>query len=279
VLKTFIKLLRIHHWLKNLFLFAAPFFGGVIFEESLITKALPAFLAFSLGASSVYIFNDIMDRERDRLHPLKKDRPIASGIVALKTALLLLMILLSLSIYLSLLTGRGFLLYLLLYIFLQILYSIKLKSLVIIDIFAIAAGFVIRVLAGGVAFHVEVSPWLFATIFMISLVLASGKRLSEVMQLSTNASQHRESLGSYSDSFLREIFLISSGTALVTYALYTVEQSPDLMYTIPLVTFGLFRYLLLAEKGLGDATEALTRDLPLSLTVILWLLLVGVVRY
>jgi len=278
-LKTFIKLLRIHHWLKNLFLFAAPFFGGVIFEESLITKALPAFLAFSLGASSVYIFNDIMDRERDRLHPLKKDRPIASGIVALKTALLLLMILLSLSIYLSLLTGRGFLLYLLLYIFLQILYSIKLKSLVIIDIFAIAAGFVIRVLAGGVAFHVEVSPWLFATIFMISLVLASGKRLSEVMQLSTNASQHRESLGSYSDSFLREIFLISSGTALVTYALYTVEQSPDLMYTIPLVTFGLFRYLLLAEKGLGDATEALTRDLPLSLTVILWLLLVGVVRY
>jgi len=279
VLKTFIKLLRIHHWLKNLFLFAAPFFGGVIFEESLITKALPAFLAFSLGASSVYIFNDIMDRERDRLHPLKKDRPIASGIVALKTALLLLMILLSLSIYLSLLTGRGFLLYLLLYISLQILYSIKLKSLVIIDIFAIAAGFVIRVLAGGVAFHVEVSPWLFATIFMISLVLASGKRLSEVMQLSTNASQHRESLGSYSDSFLREIFLISSGTALVTYALYTVEQSPDLMYTIPLVTFGLFRYLLLAEKGLGDATEALTRDLPLSLTVILWLLLVGVVRY
>jgi 4-hydroxybenzoate polyprenyltransferase len=279
VLKTFIKLLRIHHWLKNLFLFAAPFFGGVIFEESLITKALPAFLAFSLGASSVYIFNDIMDRERDRLHPLKKDRPIASGIVALKTAPLLLMILLSLSIYLSLLTGRGFLLYLLLYIFLQILYSIKLKSLVIIDIFAISAGFVIRVLAGGVAFHVEVSPWLFATIFMISLVLASGKRLSEVKQLSTNASQHRESLGSYSDSFLREIFLISSGTALVTYALYTVEQSPDLMYTIPLVTFGLFRYLLLAEKGLGDATEALTRDLPLSLTVILWLLLVGIVRY
>ena len=279
MLKTFIKLLRIHHWLKNLFLFSAPFFGGVIFEESLITKALPAFLAFSLGASSVYIFNDIMDRERDRLHPLKKDRPIASGIVALKTALLILMILLSLSIYLSLLTGRGFLLYLLLYIFLQILYSLKLKSLVIIDIFAISAGFVIRVLAGGVAFHVEVSPWLFATIFMISLVLASGKRLSEVMQLSTNASQHRESLGSYSDSFLREIFLISSGTALVTYALYTVEQSPDLMYTIPLVTFGLFRYLLLAEKGLGDATEALTKDLPLSLTVILWLLLVGVVRY
>jgi decaprenyl-phosphate phosphoribosyltransferase len=279
VLKTFIKLLRVHHWLKNLFLFSAPFFGGVIFEESLITKALPAFLAFSLGASSVYIFNDIMDRERDRLHPLKKDRPIASGIVALKTALLLLMILLSLSIYLSLLTGKGFLLYLLLYIFLQILYSLKLKSLVIIDIFAISAGFVIRVLAGGVAFHVEVSPWLFATIFMISLVLASGKRLSEFKQLSTNASQHRESLGSYSDSFLREIFLISSGTALVTYALYTVEQSPDLMYTIPLVTFGLFRYLLLAEKGLGDATEALTKDLPLSLTVILWLLLVGVVRY
>jgi decaprenyl-phosphate phosphoribosyltransferase len=279
VLKTFIKLLRVHHWLKNLFLFSAPFFGGVIFEESLITKALPAFLAFSLGASSVYIFNDIMDRERDRLHPLKKDRPIASGIVALKTALLLLMILLSLSIYLSLLTGKGFLLYLLLYIFLQILYSLKLKSLVIIDIFAISAGFVIRVLAGGVAFHVEVSPWLFATIFMISLVLASGKRLSEFKQLSTNASLHRESLGSYSDSFLREIFLISSGTALVTYALYTVEQSPDLMYTIPLVTFGLFRYLLLAEKGLGDATEALTKDLPLSLTVILWLLLVGVVRY
>lgn len=277
--KTFIKLLRIHHWLKNLFLFAAPFFGGVILEESLIRKALPAFFAFSLGASSIYIFNDIMDRERDRLHPLKKERPIASGIVSIKKALLILMILLSLSIYFALLTGRGFFFYLLLYILIHIIYSLKLKSLVIVDIFAIAAGFVIRVFAGGVAFHVEVSPWLFITTFMISLVLASGKRLSEVRQLNTGAFQHRESLGSYSEGFLREILLISSGTALVTYALYTVEESPDLIYTIPLVTFGLFRYLLLAEKGFGDATEALTGDLPLSLTVVLWLFLVGIVRY
>lgn len=278
-IKPFLILLRPRHWLKNLFLFAAPFFGGTIWGEETVKTGLPAFFVFSFAASSVYIFNDILDRERDRLHPLKSKRPIASGVVNPETALGVALFLLSLSIYVSFKIEKGFLFYVILYLLLQTAYSLRLKNIAILDIFCIASGFVIRVMAGGMAFHVDVSPWLFTTMFMISLVLASGKRLSEGGLLGRNASNHRESLRDYSEGFLREVLIISSGTAIVTYALYTVEQSPDLIYTIPVVVFGLFRYLMLAGKGLGDATEALTKDIQLALTVMIWLGLVWIMRY
>lgn len=153
------------------------------------------------------------------------------------------------------------------------------KDIAILDIFCIAIGFVIRVMAGGKAFHIDVSPWLFATMFMISLVLASGKRLSETRLLPDNASHHRNSLNDYSEGFLKDILIISSGTAIVTYALYTVEQSQELIFTIPVVVFGLFRYLRLANSGIGDATEALMKDFQLAITVIVWLGLVAILRY
>lgn len=278
-IKPFLIILRPHHWLKNLFLFAAPFFGGTILAEDTIKTGLPAFFALSFAASGVYVINDILDRERDRLHPLKNKRPVASGVIDFKRALWIALILFSLSLYISFQIEKGFLFYVVLYLLLQIAYSMKLKHIAILDIFSIAAGFVIRVMAGGRALHVEVSPWLFTTMFMVSLVLASGKRLSEGGLLGGNASNHRESLRDYPEGFLREVLIISSGTALVTYALYTVEQSPALVYTIPVVVFGLFRYLMLAQKGLGDATEALTKDIQLVLTVMIWLGLVLLMRY
>lgn len=278
-LKPYIILLRPHHWIKNLFLFAAPFFGGIIFKEGFFKAAIPAFFAYSFAASAVYVFNDMVDRQRDRLHPLKNKRPIASGAIDYKKALFITLFLLCLSLYISFKIEKGFFLYVVFYLLLQTAYSLKLKNIAILDIFCIAAGFVIRVMAGGKAFHIEISPWLFATMFMISLVLASGKRLSETRLLLDNASHHRNSLNDYSEGFLKDILIISSGTAIVTYALYTVEQSQELIFTIPVVVFGLFRYLRLANSGIGDATEALMKDFQLAITVIVWLGLVAILRY
>ncbi len=279
MLITLIRLLRIHHWLKNLFLFAAPFFAGALLKENVLLDAIPAFMSFSLGTSSIYIFNDIIDRKTDRLHPRKRHRPIASGRVSLKIAIIIAVVLLLVSFYWTYSIGRIFFLYLTLYITIQFIYTVKLKNVAILDIFFVAAGFVIRVLAGGAAFGITVSPWLFSTMLMISLVLACGKRLSEVKQLKEDANSHRTSLKQYSDNLLLNMLIISSATSLMSYTLYCIEQSQELVYTLPVVTFGLFRYLMDTDKGKGDATEALITDRVLSATVVLWLLMVYLIRY
>ncbi len=275
----YLKLLRPHHWIKNLLLFAAPFFGGTLFRTDNLLMAFPVFLAFSLCASSVYIFNDLMDIDKDRLHPRKRLRPIASGSISKDVAVIFGMVLVIPSLSLSFYISVSFFGFIVAYILIQILYTLYLKHIPIIDIFSIAAGFVIRVLAGGAAFDIRVSPWLFLTMFMISVVLATGKRLSESELLEDTASLHRKTLRHYSVSTLKEILLIASASSLITYALYTVEQSQQLVYTVPVVTFGLFRYILISQKGLGDATEALFKDRWLMLTVIVWLTIVGVMRY
>ncbi len=275
----YLRLLRPHHWIKNIFIFAPPFFGGRLLSEEVLYMALPALVSFSLTASSVYIFNDLIDKERDKLHPSKKLRPIASGQVTLREAIAIMTLLLASSVYLAYKIGYGFLLYIILYIAIQAGYTLSFKNLPILDIFSIGAGFVIRVMAGGEAFEVKVSPWLFATMFMISLVLASGKRLSEYSLLRQQAFEHRESLNHYPDGLLKEILLISASAALITYALYTIEENLNLVYTLPVVAYGLFRYLFLVKECSGDATEALLKDRPLAFSVILWLLMVWFLRY
>jgi 4-hydroxybenzoate polyprenyltransferase len=276
----YLRLLRVRHWVKNLLLFAAPFFGGSLFMDETLFMALPVFFAFSWCASSAYILNDIKDYEKDRLHPDKKERPIASGRISMATASFLAIVMIVPSVILSYSIGTIFFYFVLLYIIIQVAYSLYLKNSAITDIFCIASGFVIRVLAGGAAFNVEVSHWLILSMFMISLMLASGKRLSEVSLLNGNASKHRKSLGhaSYA-STLHEILLISSGSSLIAYALYTVEMYQNLIYTIPIATFGLFRYLLLSKLGMGDPTQALTKDKWLIMTVVIWLIVVGLIRY
>lgn len=277
--KSYLKLLRPRHWLKNLFLFAAPFFGGALLQEDVLLLAFPVFLSFSLSASSIYIFNDIVDRDKDRLHPQKRLRPIASGTITPGKAVFLMLFLSGPSLYLSFMIQKSFFLYIVLYLLIQVAYSIKFKNIAILDIFCIAAGFVIRVMAGGEAFQVRVSPWLFSTMFMISLVLATGKRISESEELRDNASLHRESLNHYTRGLLKNMLIISSSASIICYALYTIEQSRELVYTLPIVTFGLFRYLMVSEKGLGDATDAMLTDRQLSVTVILWLVMVWLLRY
>lgn len=278
-IRDLILLLRPKHWIKNLFLFAAPLFGGRLFHEHTLQNALPALVAFSLCASAGYVINDIRDIVNDRVHPEKKRRPIASGAVSKGTAVFVAVMLTVLSLFISYTVGLSFLLFPLAYLLIHISYSFYLKHVVILDVFCIASGFVIRVLAGGAAFDVPISQWLLLTMFMISLVLGTGKRLGEVSLLQERMGEHRRGLDVSVISTLDDILLISSGAALIAYALYTVEQSPSLVYTIPLVTLGLFRYLLVSKRGLGDPTDAMTKDALLAATVFVWLLLVSLIRY
>jgi 4-hydroxybenzoate polyprenyltransferase len=276
---NYLRLLRPTHWVKNLFLFAAPFFGGSLFSAGFLQPAALSFVAFSFAASSIYILNDIYDIESDRLHPKKHTRPIASGVISKNSGYLFSSFLVVLSLILAYSIGREFILFVILYILIHVGYSLFLKKIPLVDIFCIASGFVIRVLAGGAAFQVDISQWLLLTMFMISLVLASGKRLGEVKLREDKAEADRESFSIYSISTLREILLISAAAALIAYSLYTVEQFHRLVYTVPIVSFGLFRYLMLARQGLGDPTEAMTKDKWLSIAVFFWLLLVSMIRY
>ncbi|MFQ5560639.1 MAG: decaprenyl-phosphate phosphoribosyltransferase, partial [Nitrospinota bacterium] len=273
-MKNFFALLRPKHWTKNLFVLAAPFFGGQLANRDVLLGLPVAFACFSLCAGAVYILNDLKDLKQDRLHPEKKKRPLASGKILKKDAVFVMGILFLVSLGASFFISFSFFCWVFLYAFIQTAYSFSLKHVPLIDIFCIAAGFIIRIFAGGAAFEIEVSSWLFITMLMISLMLAAGKRGSETALLQNRVTEHRRSLSRDFSSTLHEILLISSSTSLMAYSLYTVEQSPELIYTVPVVTFGLFRYLMLAKTGLGDPTSALTKDRCLGGTVLIWLTLV-----
>jgi decaprenyl-phosphate phosphoribosyltransferase len=275
----YLLILRPKHWVKNLFVFAAPFFGGTLLHSRTLLLALPVFMTFSLCASSAYVFNDVLDLENDKHHPKKSRRPVALGTMSRRNALLLAGVLAVTASFVAYKIAPAYLYYVLLYLSIQIVYSVRLKNIPIVDIFCIASGFVIRVLGGGAVFQVAISHWLFLTMFMISLVLGAGKRLGEVNLLNEKAGNHRKSLNIHAVSALSEILVISSASALVAYTLYVVDQFQNLIYTVPIVTFGLFRYLLLSKGGLGDPTDALTKDRWLAVTVVVWLLLVGLIRY
>ncbi|MBF0567021.1 MAG: decaprenyl-phosphate phosphoribosyltransferase, partial [Nitrospirae bacterium] len=270
-LKIYIRLLRPRQWVKNLFVLAAPFFGGHLFRHSSLGLGLASLAAFSLCASSNYILNDIADRENDAFHPKKKLRPIAAGKISVVRAAMISVVALLSSLALAYWINKEFLYFLVAYFVMQIVYSAYFKKVALVDIFFISFGFVIRVLSGGAAFGVKVSNWLFVTMFMVSLVLAAGKRLGEMRLLSGEAALHRKSLCDVSEPYLNDVLTITSAASLIAYAMYTIEQFQDLAYTVPIVTFGLLRYLRLAKNAKGDPTEALLEDRWLALTVVVWL--------
>lgn len=275
----YVTALRIRHWIKNLFLFAAPFFGGSLSSQAVISFALPAFLAFSFASSAVYIFNDIQDIAYDKRHPKKKKRPVTSGAISKKSAYVSVIILAGASSFLSLWISSRFFFLVSIYIVVHAAYSVGLKNIPVVDLLCIASGFLLRVLAGGAAFHVDVSTWLLLTMFTISLVLASGKRIGEIIFLDEQAMKQRRALKYYSQSVLRAILLVSASASLIAYVMYTVEQHEGLVYTVPIVVFGLFRYIVLSRKGFGDPTEAMTKDKWLALTVLVWLFVIALIRY
>jgi len=274
-----IRLLRPRQWLKNLMLFFPPFLSGALFHPGLLQKGAVPLLAFCCASSAGYIFNDLRDLEQDRYHPRKSLRPLASGEVSRRQALLLLGGLLTGALLAGWRVSPVYLYFVSLYLLLSAVYSLYLKHLPIFDVFCISLGFVLRLYAGGEAFCVYVSDWLFLSVFLLSIFLSVGKRYSECRNLGEAAVEHRRALGSYPEGFLESAMYLSGATVLMTYAMY-VMTTPLLVYTVPLCVFGLLRYLLrIKAGGEGDPAEALLKDGVLLGTGIIWVLLVGLSVY
>ncbi len=279
ILISIIKLLRPQHWTKNLLLLFPLFFAGKMFEVSARSLILPSLLSFSLAASCSYIVNDIMDRDGDKNHHSKRNRAIARGEISVPIAIILAFFLYLMAMFISSSVSKRFEGFLIIYLLVSFAYTFFFKNMVIIDIFFIAFGFLMRVLAGGEAFHITVTNWLFLTVFLVSLLLASGKRLGELVSLGDDAHKHRKILGQYSHSFLEGLLWFSAAAALVTYALYTLDRKSGLFYTVPLAAFGLVRYIYIVKQGRGDPTEALMFDMPILSVGIVWAFMIGLIIY
>jgi len=242
-----------------------------------ISNAILPFFSFCSASSAAYILNDLLDRENDRHHPDKRNRPIASGRIPLRSASLLAALLAFCACVMAWSVSLLFLAYLVSYLLLSIGYSTRFKSVVLLDIFCISAGFLLRLQAGGVAFDVPISEWLFLSVFLLSVFLSTGKRLSEKQRLGDSAKHHRKALVAYSKTFLEGTIYMTGGAVLVTYTMYVISRhSSVLLYSVPLSCFGLLRYILRIQSGKdGDPTESLTRDLPLLIVGLAWVVLVG----
>jgi 4-hydroxybenzoate polyprenyltransferase len=256
-------------------LFFPPFLGGELLLPGTFARSMVPFVAFCLASSSAYVLNDILDRERDKSHPRKSKRPLPSGGVSLVEATALYFLLLAGALSLALTVSPVFIAILLAYLLVSVSYSFYLKHLPIIDLFCVSAGFLFRLQAGGEAFGVEITAWLFLSVFLLSIFLSTGKRLYEKNALGENAVHHRKSLESYPPGFLDGTMYMTGGAVLVTYTLYVIEHHV-LIYTVPLCCFGLLRYIMRVKSGLGgDPTESLVKDAPLFVVGLLWTLMVG----
>lgn len=270
-----IRLLRPIQWLKNLMLLFPPFLGGQLLRTGLLSYSLVPITSFCLASSSTYILNDIMDRSSDALHPRKKDRPIASGEIVPGVALGLAAVLLVIALWLAQRVSGVFLLLLLAYLVISVAYSLNLKHLPLVDLFCIASGFLLRLEAGGEAFHIQISEWLFLSVFLLAVFLATGKRLGEKSSLGEHAGGHRKSLLSYPDGFLAGAMYMTGGAVLVTYTQYVIVRHA-MVYTVPLCCFGLMRFIIRVQSGQGgDPTESLLKDVPLFIVGLLWAVMVG----
>lgn len=269
-----LRLFRPKQWLKNLILFFPPLFAGELFTTTQWGALVLSVLAFCLASSANYAFNDVRDAAQDALHPTKKLRPIPSGAVRAETALVASGLLLIAAFSCAVWVSSSFVLMLIGYVLLMISYSAWLKHIILIDIFCIAAGFLVRLQAGGCASSVQVSSWLFLTVFFLAVFLSTGKRLGEQLVLDDTASLHRKTLALYPAGYLDGLMLITGASTMLTYALYTVGHG-ELIYTVPLCCLGLFRYLFWIKTGnSGDPTEALLKDRLLLGISLLWFITV-----
>lgn len=270
---------RVYQWPKNLVVFGALVFAQELNEPAQVLRSIAAFLVFCAASSAVYILNDIADVEKDRQHPEKKDRPIASGAIGIPAAIAVMLALLGGSLAAAFLLRPLFVLTVLVYLFINLSYTFVLKKIMLIDVMAIALGFVVRGIAGAVVLDVVFSNWLVVCTLFLALFLALGKRRREIGLLEAEAIRHREVLGHYTVPYLDALMLILAGTTLLTYTIYTcspevVERTgTDKLYvTLPFVVYGLFRYLYLVhhKSGGGDPSRTLVKDVPLLATVMLW---------
>ncbi len=288
MLRQLLVALRPAQWTKNLFVLAPVVFAHRLEDLALLTKASAAFLAFCAASSSVYLFNDLADRHQDRLHPTKRHRPIASGAVSPLLAASTSAALLLLALGTGSALGMPFVALLATYLLLNLLYTLRLKHIVILDVMSIAAGFVLRVAAGAAAVAVAVSNWLLLATTFVSLFLAFAKRRHEFILLAEDATQQRKVLGQYSPVFLDQMINVATASTVLCYALYVSDfqtqarlGTSNLVITLPFVLFGVFRflYLLYQRPGLRNPTEAILFDLPFLANGLLWTALVLLLIY
>lgn len=269
-MRGLIKLVRPKQWVKNSFVFAPLIFAGEFLHPDAIFSTLLTACLFCIAASAVYIVNDLKDIEKDRIHPEKsKKRPLASGQVSPRSAIILLGLLYIILIS-SWLIIPNVIYVILIYLALNWAYTFKLKHEPVIEIFIVAFGFVLRVYAGAVALAVPVSHWMFITTLSISLYLASIKRRQELLQ---SGAQSRGVLAHYSVALIDRFAEMSAVTAVVFYSLYVMAVQPQLVITVPLVIFGLFRYWYIVEtlKGGESPTDVIIQDKQILMTILLWI--------
>jgi 4-hydroxybenzoate polyprenyltransferase len=283
-----LRSLRPAQWVKNFFVLAPIVFAHRLDDRRLLAHAALAFAAFCAAASAIYLVNDLRDRAEDRQHPLKRLRPIASGALAPGVAAIAATLLVAGATAVAFTIGTTFVLLLAAYLALNLFYSIVLKHIVILDVMSIAAGFVLRVLAGAAAIDVEVSRWLILCTSFLALFLAFSKRRHELMLLADGAAGQRPVLEHYSVPFLDQMINVVTASTVVSYALYAVAPetalrlgTPYLVWTVPLVLFGVFRflYLLYQRPSERNPTETILTDAPFLANVALWLGMVVALIY
>lgn len=283
LLRNFFKLIRPHQWVKSGFVFVGLLFGHAWQDAALVRDVVVAAVAFSLAASSIYVINDIADRERDREHPQKCHRPLASGAIGIVPALLLGGVCLLLSLLLAGLVSGAVLLIVTSYLLLNVAYSFGLKHVVLLDVFIIATGFMLRILAGTLGVGIAPSHWLMLCGLLLTLFLGFAKRHAELSVLSNDSESHRRVLADYDARLLDVLIGICAACTVVSYSLYTVSPETVLMhgtdrliYTVPFVLYGIFRYLFLLHRrgGGGDPSAALFQDAHLLLTFAGWFMTV-----
>lgn len=284
----YLFLLRVHHWPKNLFVFIPAFFAGVLLDLSTCILLIQGFLCFSLTSSVVYVINDYRDREKDRLHPVKKNRPLASGAIKPITSLVIAFILLTIALPWSFLLNTFFGYSILTYLVLNILYSGGLKNISILDTLIVSSGFLIRTLSGGALADVAISHWLVIIVFLLSFFLAIAKRRDDLILFQRGEAPLRASSKKYSLEFINSILSILAGVIIVSYIMYTISdevverlQSAHLYVTSLFVFAGLIRFLqiTLVENQSGSPTRIFLTDRFIQITIALWIICFFVIIY
>jgi 4-hydroxybenzoate polyprenyltransferase len=286
--RSLLSSLRPEQWTKNLVVFAALLFGRQLLEPSAIARASAAFAIFCGLSGAVYLVNDVLDREADRLHPIKARRPIASGALRPGVALAAAAVLAVAGLAAASFVSPGFLAAAAAYLLLLTLYSGPLKRMVILDVLTIALGFVLRAAAGALAVGVPISHWLFVCTILLALFLGLAKRRHELVLLADGATSHRRILQEYSAYLLDQMIAIVAAATIMGYALYTVSPetiakfgSDQLLLTLPFPIYGIFRYLYLVHQrqGGGSPADMLLQDRPLLACVVLWAVAVALIIY
>ena len=280
--------LRPAQWVKNLFILAPLFVSQNLFIPVAFGRVLAAFGIFCLVSSSVYLLNDLHDREQDRLHPKKRRRPLASGELKGWIAQAAMIILLVGALTAGTRLGGPFTMVLVVYWLLNLAYTVRLKYVVILDVFVIASGYLLRVIAGAVVIQVKMSPWILICTTLLALFIGLCKRRHEIVLLQGGAPGHRQVLNEYPLPFLDMMIGVITASTVVSYTLYTVSDAivsrvplPGLLLTAPCVLYGLFRYLYLVYHRVegGDPTQSILTDRPMLVNLLVWTAIMGIMLY